>query len=96
MSGLIAHDASQLWAGAFMRVGVVLAAFWLALPTRSREAAWARVPIWKVVATLVGLLVIVRSRIPFQILIPVGVVVGVLWIILRPKPARHPPSRPGI
>jgi len=28
---------------AFVRVGCVMAAFWLALPTRSRKAAWANV-----------------------------------------------------
>jgi len=79
------HDASQMWSGAFIRVGVVLAALWMALPTRTREAAWARVPLWKVVSIGLGLLLIVRSRIPLQLLIPAGFIMGGLWILLRPR-----------
>lgn len=81
----VPNDASQMWSGAFIRVGVVLAALWIALPTRTREAAWARVPLWKVASIGVGLLLIVRSRIPLQLLIPAGIIIGVLWILLRPR-----------
>ncbi|MEM9701423.1 MAG: hypothetical protein AAF907_03120 [Planctomycetota bacterium] len=49
-------DAELWWAGA-MRVGVVMAALWLALPARGREAAWSSWD-WKAVGvvTLCGLL----------------------------------------
>ncbi|MBI1345122.1 hypothetical protein GC163_02420 [bacterium] len=90
---LVANDAAGLWTGAFVRVGVVLAALWLALPSRTREAAWARVPLWKVLGTAVGLLLIIRSRIPFQLLIPAGILFGIIWIVLRPRPPRYPSAR---
>ena len=37
---LVRPDEVLWWAGA-MRVGIVMAALWFALPARGREAAWA-------------------------------------------------------
>jgi len=71
-----------LWQGAFLRVGIVLAAFWLALPTRTREAAWARVSIWTVAGVLLAVVALVRM--PNRFLLPVAGLVGVALMVLRP------------
>lgn len=86
-------NTGNLWPGAFLRVGTVLGAFWLALPSRNREAAWARVPIWQVLGVMLALLVIVRLRVPFRFLIPAGLIFGVAWLLLRRRPPKRPRAR---
>ena len=81
---------ANLWPGAFLRVAVVLGAFWLALPTRYREAAWARVPIWNVVGVVLVGVVICRTRVPFKLLIPAGIALAIGLLILRPRQKRRP------
>ena len=73
-------------AAAFVRVGLLLGAFWLALPTKSRPAAWANVSPWLVVAVVVGLLLVRQMR----VFIPLLLVVAVLALILRPRPKKRP------
>ncbi len=68
--------------GAFMRVGLLMFAFWLALPTRTRDAAWANVSPWVfvgLIAAIVG--VAVRPKIA----IPLIVVLAVFGFIVRPR-----------
>ncbi len=87
------ESQGALWQGALSRVGVVMAAFWIAMPTRTREAAWARVS-WKwVLGGLVALIVIGRSRVPLRFLIPALIVTAVVVLILRPRPKHRPQSR---
>ncbi len=88
--GLSDPDGGNLWPGAFLRVGTVLGAMWLALPTRSREAAWARVPIWQVLGVVIALLVVVRTRVPLKLLIPAGLAFGFALLVLRPRPKTRP------
>lgn len=83
------HSAN-LWPGAFVRVGTVLAAFWLALPTPSREAAWARVPVVNVLVGIIVVILVARSRIPLNMLIPAGIIMMIVWVVLRPRPPRRP------
>jgi hypothetical protein len=78
-------DGANLWPGAFVRVGTVLGALWLALPTRHREAAWARVPIWKVLGVLLAIILIARTRIPLKLLIPAGLAFALVIVVLRPR-----------
>lgn len=85
--------ASALWQGAFFRVGVVLAAFWLALPSRAREAAWARVPIWQVLGVLLVIVVVARTRVPLKVLIPAVLLFGVALMLLRPRRKSRPAQR---
>ena len=35
------NESWQLWQAGFTRVGLVMCAFWLALPSRYQQAAWA-------------------------------------------------------
>lgn len=83
-------SGANLWPGAFLRVSVVLGAFWLALPTRYREAAWARVPIWHVAGVvIVG--VVICTRVPLRLLIPAGIALCIALLILRPRSKKRPP-----
>ncbi len=90
---LTGDDTANMWPGAFIRVGAVMGALWLALPTRDREAAWARVSIWNVLGTLLALIVIVRARLPFKLLIPAAVVFAVAILVLRPRQKERPGRR---
>jgi hypothetical protein len=75
---------------AFLRVGVVMAAFWLALPTRHREAAWARVNLWNLLAGLLGLVLIARTKFPLKFLIPGLILLAITILVLRPRPKTRP------
>ncbi|MEO2032886.1 MAG: hypothetical protein ABGZ35_12440 [Planctomycetaceae bacterium] len=73
-------------ASAFVRVGLLLGAFWLALPTRDRPAAWARVSPWTVGLVVVAGIVLPRAKpmIPFLV---AGLLIG--WLV-RPRKRKGP------
>jgi hypothetical protein len=79
----------NLWCGSFIRVGVLMGAFWLTLPGRGRTAAWERVnPAW-ILAVAVGLLIVVRRP---QVLFPI---VGALFVLTAASSwlgGRRPPD----
>ena len=80
-----------MWVGAFTRVGVVMSAFWLALPSRHREAAWADVSPMTFAGILVALIAAASRP---RVVIPILAVVAVLWFVLRPRPKQRPSARP--
>lgn len=76
-----APDDSQwiMWGASFIRIGLLLIAFWIAMPTKGRAAAWADVsPYWVLGAILVLLLI---ARRPY-VFIPFGVALFVLAVLL--------------
>ena len=73
-------------AAAFVRVGLLLGAFWLALPTKSRPAAWSNVSPYVVVAIVVALLLVRQMR----VFVPLLLVVALLAFFLRPRPKKRP------
>ncbi|MEM7812798.1 MAG: hypothetical protein AAF532_15080 [Planctomycetota bacterium] len=77
-----APDRPFLWSGA-LRAGVLLGVFWLALPTKSRPAAWADVKPGPVVIGLATLFLVVRFP-------KVGVPLAVLLVIVRYVSSRSP------
>jgi hypothetical protein len=85
-----ATDSSSLalLQGGLARGGLLCGALWLALPGRHQEAAWANLS----PKTVGGLLlaVLLTMRIPLRILIPAIATVGVLIILLRPRPKKRP------
>ncbi|MDZ4689167.1 MAG: hypothetical protein SH850_29170 [Planctomycetaceae bacterium] len=83
-------EAPGLWPGAFLRVGLVMGAFWLAMPTHTREAAWARVSIWNLIGGIAALVVIARTKFPIKILIPGLMILAVTILVLRPRPKARP------
>lgn len=74
--------------GAFMRVGLLMMAFWLALPSKNREAAWANLPPWVFVA--VALSIVLFATRP-KVAIPLVLFFGILGFVLRPRKKRRPP-----
>lgn len=84
------NNSIALLQGGLARVGLLMGAIWLALPGRNQPAAWANVS----PRTLVGLLlaVILTTRIQLRVLIPAALVMGVICMILRPRPKKRPPT----
>jgi len=85
----IAWPEQGLWYGSFLRVGVVMAVFWLALPARGREAAWARISPWALGGIIVAIMLLPRFK---HIVIPLVVVIALAAIFLRPRKRVRPPD----
>jgi hypothetical protein len=90
---LLSGAAGVMVEGAAARVGIVMAALWLALPTGNRTAAWAKVSLASALPLLLTALAL--FRIPFRILIPLAAFVLLVGVILRPKPMERPERRFG-
>jgi len=72
----------------FLRVSLLLAALWIALPSKGREAAWARVTPGNLLGgCLMLVLVAIRPKIALLAL----VVLVVAAFFLRPRQSRRPP-----
>lgn len=69
-----------------LRVGLLLGAFWLALPTKSRPAAWANISPYAVVAIVAALLFVRQMR----VFLPLLLVLGVFAFFVRPRPKKRP------
>ena len=78
---LLLLGRSDAFASALLRVGLLLAAFWLALPTRGRPAAWARVSPWTVGLLVLAAVFLQRFRFFLPVLIA-GALIG--WVV-RPR-----------
>lgn len=72
----------NVWCGSFVRTGVLLGAFWVALPSGNREAAWANVSPWTLVLSLLAALFFVRRPRVFFVIIALVIVAAV---VIRPK-----------
>ena len=94
---LTVGEQMPIWPGAFVRIGMFLGAVWLALPTKTRPAAWAKVSPWTFAGLLLLILIFARNPrtaiIWLRVLVPVLLVVGILTMILRPKPKDRPEHR---
>jgi len=87
-------EFTNLWCAAFIRVGLVMGALWIALPTRDRKAAWANVsPVTLVAVLAVAVMLAGRPRVFFPLL----VVAAILWFFVRPRRSTRtrPPQRDG-
>ena len=73
----------NVWCGSFVRTGVLLGVFWLALPSRHRAAAWANVSPWTLVAVLAVVLLFVRRP---QIFFGIAALLAIAMLIIRPRP----------
>jgi hypothetical protein len=70
------------------RLGIILAALWLALPNQGETLAWGKV-------LPVGLVIIVacvRGGKVLMYAIPIALVVGIIATFIRPGPKRRPPK----
>lgn len=73
------------WSASFFRIGIVLGALWIALPTRTRPAAWARMSKWSLAAIIALAVLLPRLKWFLPVLIA-GIGIG--WL-LRPKTWRR-------
>ncbi len=86
----LVNPSEQFWRGGFVRVGLVMSAIWIALPTRTRKAAWTDVS----PTTFLGLLLVIVAAARFpKAVIPILVVVAVMGFVLRPRSKARPRSR---
>jgi hypothetical protein len=97
-SGLIywqySHDDSwAMWQAAFLRVGVLMSTFWMALPSLGRGDAFARVSPGTLLAVFAGIIMIARLRIPVWLLLPICAFVALVALFLRPRDKKRPSRR---
>ncbi len=81
-------DNLQMWAGAFGRVGLLMGALWLALPSKNHEAAWANVAPSTLIGLILGIAWIAWKP---KVAIPFLLILGVLAFFLRPRGKYRPP-----
>ena len=71
--------------GALVRVGLVLGAFWLALPTKTRPSAWkGMMSSWTVPGLIITALLIPRLKFMFPVL---AIIAGIAYFA-RPRPRK--------
>lgn len=69
----------NIWCGSFVRVGLLLGAFWLGLPSKGRAAAWADVSPWWIFGFAGAMLFVVRRP---RVLIPMIIVIAFLAYVV--------------
>ncbi len=80
-------------AAGLIRAGLLLGAFWLALPTQTRKAAWANVSPVVLIACLGAVLVIAARPRYLIYMLPIAIALFVVGYVLKPKPKRKPARR---
>jgi hypothetical protein len=80
--------ASEGIGPAFFRVGVLMAALWLALPPKGQEAAWAKVTPGTLVGLFLAILAVVRLR---WMAIPLVIGAAIVAVLFRPRARYRPP-----
>jgi len=83
-------DSQNIWTGACLKVGLVMAALWLALPSISRrkDLGQASAPM---IIGIVGLAVFLTGkRVDFRIVLPMLVGMFIAVLILRPRSGNRP------
>jgi cobalamin synthase len=88
LPGVSTNQAALMWRAACGRIGVVMVALWMALPTRTRPAAWANLNPRSVSAVVLAALAI---RFPLRFLVPVAAILVVAGAFLRPRERFRPP-----
>jgi len=81
----------DMWAGACLKVGLVMSAFWLALPSLTRSDVLGRMTWGALIASIAIALVIGRVKVPLNIVVPVALAFFFLIRVLGPR--RTPPRQ---
>ena len=90
---LVGADGGQdMWAGACLKVGLVMAAFWLALPSITSNPVLMRASWATLLGAIAVALVVARTRVPLKVVLPVLAAFVLAVRVLRPRGA--PPPRP--
>lgn len=83
----LADVSSGFLGPALGRMGILLGALWLALPTKNREAAWARVSPVGLAFLLLALLALTAPP-RFRMLAPILFTAAVVAFLLKPRRRR--------
>ncbi|HEY4262985.1 MAG TPA: hypothetical protein VGM98_22685 [Schlesneria sp.] len=83
-------DGSQgMWAGACLKVGLVMGAFWLALPSITRHEVLGRMTWGTLIVAIALALAVGRTKVPLRVVLPVAAAFFFMIRILGPR--RAPP-----
>jgi hypothetical protein len=80
-----AEGSQEMWAGACLKVGLVMSAFWLALPVITKNPELGRVSLATLVVGLAIALIVARTKVPLKVVIPVLLAFLFVIRILRPR-----------
>lgn len=80
-------------ASGFIRVGLLLGAFWLALPTKNREAAWANVSPVVLIGSLGAAIACAARPALLRYALPIVIALFVVGYVLKPREKRRPARR---
>lgn len=86
-----ADGSWELWSGACLKIGLVMGAFWLAMPVLTRNPELGRTSLATLLMVILGALLIARSRVPLNVIVPVLGAFLFFARILRPRPTTSPP-----
>ncbi|MEZ6058688.1 MAG: hypothetical protein R3C01_18455 [Planctomycetaceae bacterium] len=67
---------------ASLRMGLLLGAFWVALPTKNRAAAWANVSPWTFVGSMILIFLTVRRP---RVFLPLLIGLALVAYFIRPR-----------
>lgn len=81
----------QMWIAAFVRVGMLMSAFWLALPALQGKRFHGLISTEMVIGFVVAALAL--ARLQLRVLIPLFVLLAIAAMLLRPRPKDRPPRR---
>jgi hypothetical protein len=84
--------SQNMWTGACLKVGIVMAALWLALPTISRRGNLGQASWGAVVGFMALLVILTGKRVDFRIVLPMVIGAAITIMILRPKSKSRPRS----
>lgn len=77
--------SQNMWTGACLKVGLVVAALWLALPTITRRDNWGETSLGVIVGFTGLALFLISKRIDIRIVLPILAVLGIAVSLMRPK-----------
>lgn len=75
---------------ACVRVGCLMTAFWLALPSRHRQAAWANFSQSTFIGILLAIVAVAAKPKVVILLIPILIVITIIGVFLRPREKKRP------
>ncbi|MDA0807029.1 MAG: hypothetical protein O2983_00500 [Planctomycetota bacterium] len=83
-------DSNEMWVAGLMRAGLMTGAFWLALPTKDRPAAWANVSPRTLIGVVGGIIAVAARPKLVLMYSPVLIVLGVIGFLLKRRSVKRP------
>jgi hypothetical protein len=77
--------SQNMWTGSCLKVGTVMAAFWLALPTIFHHRNWGQVSWISVIGFMATILILTGKRVDFRIVLAMLLGVAITVMFLRPR-----------